>query len=209
VSLRVAIFASGGGTNALNLLKVAEETAGLQVAVVVVDQVSSPLPEIVQKKFPNVPVAIVPAPKAKEVENWKAVHEAMILGVLQEHRVEWIFLAGYMRLIGETLLAAYSSGNASRIVNIHPSLLPAYPGLHSYERAFEANEAVGGVTIHLVDSGVDTGPVLVQQSFERLPGDTLAHFIDRGKKLEWQLYGEVLRTLAKQKNLQPAMMRNP
>jgi phosphoribosylglycinamide formyltransferase-1 len=107
-----------------------------------------------------------------------------------------------MRIIGETLLDAYSSQDESRIVNIHPSLLPAYPGLHAYERAFAAQDKNGGVTVHLVDAGMDTGPVLAQKSFPREAGDTLQSFTERGLALEWKLYGDILRQLHDTKNLQ-------
>jgi phosphoribosylglycinamide formyltransferase-1 len=106
-----------------------------------------------------------------------------------------------MRIIGPTLLETYSKNGKSRIVNIHPSLLPAYPGLHAYESAYQANEKKSGVTIHRVDAGVDTGPILLQQSFERAPTDSLSDFMDKGKALEWKMYAQVLKKLDEQGDL--------
>ena len=207
MSLRLALFASGGGTNALNLLEVAKDLPELEIALVIVDQATSPLLKILSEKFPKLTVKLISMPTGNDVKTRKQAHEKLILDELKEHRIDWIFLAGYMRMVGPTLLAEYSSQGKSHIVNIHPSLLPAYPGLHAYERAFAANDQKSGVTIHLVDSGMDTGTILVQESFERLPNDTLQNFMDRGKALEWRLYGDILKTLARTKTLEPKSLR--
>lgn len=88
------------------------------------------------------------------------------------------------------LLDEYSN----RIINIHPSLLPKYPGLNAFERAF-ADKSSSGITLHLVDQGLDTGPVIKQKSFPFFKEDTLSDFIQRGKQVEWELYPEVLKLL--------------
>jgi phosphoribosylglycinamide formyltransferase-1 len=195
VKLRLALFASGGGTNALNLLKTAKDLKNLSFDLLMVDQKSSPLPALVAKEYPHVLVAVIPSPEAEDAKQRKIQHEQQILSILEECKIDWIFLAGYMRIIGPTLLSAFTTHGKSRVVNIHPSLLPAYPGLHAYERAFQANEDMSGVTIHLVDSGVDTGPILFQESFERKETEDLVQFIERGKSLEWQLYAKALKQL--------------
>ena len=87
---------------------------------------------------------------------------------MQELEIEFIVLAGYMRLIGPTLLQAYSH----RMVNIHPSLLPAFPGKDAIGQAFEANVKITGVTIHFVDEGMDTGPIIAQSAVPVLDDDT-------------------------------------
>ena len=203
MSLRCALFASGAGSNALNLLEVSKTLPNLSFALVTVDQALSPLPDRVRELHPGIPVELIAAPKESDLKKRRALHEAEILKALRAHQIEWIFLAGYMRIIGETLLDEYSADGKSRIVNIHPSLLPAYPGLHAYESAFNANDKVGGVTIHLVDAGTDTGPVLAQKSFEREPSDTLESFMNRGKALEWKLYADILKQLNDTGTLQP------
>lgn len=96
----------------------------------------------------------------------KAEFEQEIVERLREARVDFIFLAGYMRLIGDTLLNAYRG----KIVNIHPSLLPAFPGKDAIGQAFNARVKIAGVTVHFVDEGMDTGPIIDQESV-RMAGD--------------------------------------
>jgi len=190
--ISVAIFASGAGSNALNLLRTARSLKNLWIPLVIVDQKSSSLPESIAKEFPEVKVSLIEAPSKIRAE-----HEKLILSELKEYSIEWCFLAGYMRLLGPILLGAFKS----RIVNIHPSLLPKYPGLHAYEQAFAAGDSISGVTIHYVDEGLDTGPIIVQSHFERHEGDRLEDFIRRGKVLEWLLYSNVLTQLNDQGSL--------
>ena len=185
--IRVAILASGTGTNAMKLLQHAQTLDHLMIPLVIVNKRASPLLDLVKKEFPLVSVRLVEAPKE--------IYENEVLSILQSHQIDWCFLAGYMKLVGPTLLNAFHGEKRSRIVNIHPSLLPAYPGLHAYEQAFQANEKISGVTIHFVDAGLDTGPMIAQRSFERGKNDSLDDFITRGKNIEWKLYPEILKKL--------------
>src|SRR5699024_7834703 len=98
----------------------------------------------------------------------KESYEQDILTHLREKKITWIFLAGYMRLIGPTLRQPFSG----KIVNIHPSLLPDFPGLNAIQQALEAGVRKTGVTIHFVDEGMDTGPVIAQQTVPVLADDT-------------------------------------
>jgi phosphoribosylglycinamide formyltransferase-1 len=95
-----------------------------------------------------------------------------------------ICLAGFMKLLGNPILQAYPR----RIINIHPSLLPAYPGLHVIEKAFADHVAETGCTVHYVDGGVDTGPIIAQTRVPLLPGDTLASITERMHAAEHALY---------------------
>ncbi|MFP4510972.1 MAG: formyltransferase family protein, partial [Spirochaetaceae bacterium] len=99
----------------------------------------------------------------------RAQAERTILAVLREFRVDLLVLAGYMRILGPSTVRAYRD----RIVNIHPSLLPAFPGMNAIERSFAAGMPRGGVTVHIVNEGVDTGRVLAQASFDRSLSATL------------------------------------
>ena len=210
MTLNLAILASGSGTNALNLLSVARNLDGIKIVLLIVDQSKSPLLNIAKERYPELPVMLIEEPSVEFIQDSKGRklhHEKAILKELQQHHVDWIFLAGYMRLLGETLLGAFTANGQSKIVNIHPSLLPAYPGLHAYERAFQANDVKAGVTIHLVDEGVDTGSILAQESFERKPSDTLKDFVERGKTLEWNLYAQILKELSKARVLNPMNAR--
>lgn len=112
----------------------------------------------------------------------KAAYEAHLLDLLDEADVDLIALAGYMRVVGPTLLAEYEG----RMLNVHPSLLPHFTGLNALERSFEGGN--GGATVHLVDAGLDTGPVLAQKAVERREDDTLESFATRVHATEHTLF---------------------
>jgi phosphoribosylformylglycinamidine synthase II/formyltetrahydrofolate-dependent phosphoribosylglycinamide formyltransferase len=183
----ISIFASGSGSNALNLIRASQGRSDILISCVIVDTLESSLPKTIKEKFPHVPVKVILSDKFS-----KAEFEGMVLKVLKEAGVEWILLAGFMKIIGPTLLKAYKD----KIINIHPSLLPLYPGINSYQRAFEEGVSSSGVTIHLVDQGIDTGPILLQESFPRLTSDTLTSFVERGKEVEWKLYPRIYNSLS-------------
>ena len=126
--------------------------------------------------------------EVKEFEN-KAAYEKALLQLLQEQEIDLIVLAGYMRIIGKTLLSHYSN----RILNIHPSLLPSFPGLRGIKDAYEYGVKVTGVTVHLVDDGVDTGPIIAQEPVMILPEDTLESLEEKIHQTEHRLYPKVLR----------------
>ncbi|CAI3350155.1 phosphoribosylglycinamide formyltransferase [Enterococcus cecorum] len=126
--------------------------------------------------------------EVKEFEN-KAAYEKALLQLLQEQEIDLIVLAGYMRIIGKTLLSHYSN----RILNIHPSLLPSFPGLHGIKDAYEYGVKVTGVTVHLVDDGVDTGPIIAQEPVMILPEDSLESLEEKIHQTEHRLYPKVLR----------------
>ncbi len=189
----IALFASGAGTNALNLMEHARQYSNIQISCLVIDSESSPLPQIVADKYPHIPVYKILTNDTIEKKDRRSEHEGRVIEVLSKHQVRWGMLAGYMRIIGPRLLNYFGM---QRLVNIHPSQLPAYPGLHSFERAFADNVSESGITIHLVDAGMDTGPILLQRSFPRLKEDTLSDFIQRGKEIEWELYPQILKQLS-------------
>jgi phosphoribosylglycinamide formyltransferase-1 len=123
--------------------------------------------------------------------------EKQILEVLETEQMDFLVLAGYMRILSESFLRAYKDPRGFyRIVNIHPSLLPSFPGKSAYEDAFNYGVKVSGITIHLVDEKVDHGYILAQEAFPRFDDDTLATFKARGLAVEHKLFPEVLQTLA-------------
>lgn len=103
--------------------------------------------------------------------------------------VDWVCLAGFMRIIGEPLLAAFPG----RILNIHPSLLPAFPGLEAWRQALEAGVAETGCTVHYVDAGMDTGPAILQARVPVVPGDTPETLHARIQEQEHRIYPEAIR----------------
>ena len=118
--------------------------------------------------------------------------EARLVALLQEAGVELVVLAGYMRMIKAPMLEAFPN----RIVNIHPSLLPKFPGLASWRQALEAGASVTGCTVHYVDGGMDTGPILAQAEVPVLPGDTAETLHARIQVAEHALFPAVLAQLA-------------
>lgn len=121
----------------------------------------------------------------------KADYEAAIVELLEEHEIDLVVLAGYMKIVGSTLLSAYEG----RIINIHPAYLPEFPGAHGIEDAWNAGVEQSGVTVHWVDAGVDTGKIIRQERVPRLPEDTIETFEARIHEMEYQLYPAVVREL--------------
>ena len=126
----------------------------------------------------------------KEFDN-KEAYEQAIVDLLEEHQIDLVCLAGYMKIVGPTLLSAYEG----RIINIHPAYLPEFPGAHGIEDAWNAGVEQSGVTIHWVDSGVDTGKIIQQVRVPRLAEDNLESFEVRIHEAEYELYPEVLNSL--------------
>ena len=182
--MRVAILASGNGSNFEALAH--QFQAGLlpgELAFVFSDHHDAYVLERAQRL--NVRAFSF---EVKEFEN-KAAYEEALLQLLQEQEIDLIVLAGYMRIIGQTLLSHYSN----RILNIHPSLLPSFPGLHGIKDAYEYGVKVTGVTVHLVDDGVDTGPIIAQEPVMILPEDSLESLEEKIHQTEHRLYPKVLR----------------
>ena len=118
----------------------------------------------------------------------RAAHEAAIDATLRESRVELVCLAGYMRVLTPFLVQAW----AGRMLNIHPSLLPAFPGLHTHRQALDAGATLHGCTVHLVTQGVDEGPILAQATVPVLPDDTEDSLAARVLQQEHLLYPAAL-----------------
>lgn len=177
--MRLAVFASGTGSNFVAIQK-AIENGDLEgtITCLICD---CPGALVVERAEAFGIETLVLSPKRF---NSKADYEAAILDFLLEKEVQLIVLAGYMRLIGPTLLKPF----ASRILNIHPSLLPAFPGLHAIEKAYEAHVKETGVTIHFVDEGMDTGPILAQETIELHPNETLDSLESKIHAIEHRLY---------------------
>lgn len=118
----------------------------------------------------------------------REAHERAVDAVLKAHSVELVALAGWMRILTGWLVREWEG----RLVNIHPSLLPKYPGLDTHARALEAGDAVAGCTVHLVTEGMDEGPVLAQAEVPIIPGDTAETLGGRVLEVEHRLYPQAL-----------------
>ena len=125
-------------------------------------------------------------------------HESEVLACLEKYNVDFVVLAGYMRVLTPHFLQAFYDRERSifKVINIHPSLLPAFPGASGYEDAFNYGVRISGVTVHLVDEEVDHGPILAQEAFAREDGDTIDTFKQRGLQVEHRLYPQVLANIA-------------
>ncbi len=181
---RVGLLISGRGSNMVSL--VAAMRAGRVPAepAVVVSNVPG-APGLDRARDLGVPTAVVDHRDVKP----RAEHERRIVEVLREHRADVVCLAGYMRLLTGPLLEAYRE----RILNIHPSLLPAFPGLDAQRQALEYGARVSGCTVHLVDEQCDHGPILVQRAVAVLDDDTEETLAERILEQEHEAYPEALR----------------
>ncbi|TYO96272.1 phosphoribosylglycinamide formyltransferase [Desulfallas thermosapovorans] len=118
----------------------------------------------------------------------KAEYEKYIVDILKEHNVHLVCLAGYMRLVGKTLLEAFPG----RVMNIHPALLPAFPGLHGQEQAWRYGVKYSGCTVHFVDEGMDTGPIILQAVVPVHDDDTADTLAARILEQEHRIYPEAI-----------------
>ncbi len=119
----------------------------------------------------------------------KELYEKEIIKVLKNREIELILLAGYMRILGKTLLSQYKN----RILNIHPALLPAFPGLHAQKQAFDHGVKVAGCTVHFVDEALDCGPIILQRCVEVREDDTADTLADRILEQEHKIYPEAVK----------------
>ena len=199
----IAIYASGNGTNAINILDcVSENLKETSVNCLITDQENAGIISKMKDHplYHDIPVVIIPFTLRRNkcaVESYsdaKKRHESMILESLQRHHVDWITLAGYMRILSSDFLTHFYDKNlcCNRVINIHPSLLPKFPGKDAYELAFQSNDYISGATVHFVDSGIDTGEIILQQSFVRKREDSIDDFKRRGLQIEYQIYKKAL-----------------
>src|SRR5690625_603886 len=186
VKTRIAVFASGTGSN-FEAMMTSEHTE-FDVVMLICDQ---PKAHAIGKAASFGVETVVLDQKNFAT---KEAYEQEILQKLKRANVQWIALAGYMCIVGETLLDAYEN----RIVNIHPSLLPSFPGKDAVKQALDAGVKVSGVTIHYVDEGIDTGPIIAQEPVTVFPNDTYESLQKRIQQVEHILYTRVLNELTKQ-----------
>ena len=182
--LPVAIFASGNGTN---FDAIAEAELPIDIRLLVCDHHDA---YVVQRaKIKGIDVLIEELHKVEK----RSIREGRILEALKEQGVKVIILAGYMRIVGDTLLNAFPN----KIINIHPALLPSFPGKQGILDAYNAGVNKTGVTIHFVDSGIDSGQIIAQEEVFRKEGDSLADLENRIHDVEHQLYPRTILQLIK------------
>ena len=182
--VRVAVLISGAGSNMAALIDAGQASGGEWEVALVLSNVEGAggLAVAAAKGVATATVAHKPFGKDREA------HEAAVDVVLRDAGVQVVALAGYMRVLTPWLVGGWRG----RMLNIHPSLLPLYPGLDTHARAIAAGDAEAGCTVHLVTEGVDEGPILGQARVPIVPGDTPASLAERVKTAEHGLYPRVL-----------------
>ena len=179
---KVAVLISGAGTNMTALLYAAK-LPNCPYEIVLVASNNSDAEGLKIAATEGVPVFA-----KSHVGLERAAHDAIMHEAITQSGATYVVLAGYMRVLSTEFVAKWDG----RMLNIHPSLLPKYKGLHTHQRALEAKDPVAGTSVHLVTAELDDGPVLGQIEVAILPGDTAKTLADRVKMAEYQLYPKTL-----------------
>lgn len=195
--LRVVVFASGRGSNARNIFDLAAQNPQ-KISVVALITNRKKAGVLSHAKDFNIPSFFVPVRKTIPKQERRKRHEDEVESILKTLSFDYICLAGYMRVFTKDFVACHRHAQwpVSNIINIHPSLLPSFPGTSGYEDAFRYGVKISGATLHFVDAGVDTGPILHQRVVVRTCDDTLTQFQERGLAEEHRAYRELLLALA-------------
>jgi phosphoribosylglycinamide formyltransferase 1 len=186
---RVAILISGRGSNMEALIDAASDPAyPAEIALVLSNRPTAP----------GLETARAAGIRADAVDHRRFgadrdAHEGALDALLREARAEIVCLAGYMRLLTPRLVDAWHG----RMLNIHPSLLPAFPGLHTHARALEAGVKLHGCTVHMVTQAMDEGPIVAQAAVPVLPGDSADTLAARVLRQEHRLYPAALAAVAR------------
>jgi len=194
--LSVLVLISGSGSNLLALLQAAEHP--LFPAKILAVGSDKPASGLAHADLYGVPTFVVEPAKFSDKEAWAKKLEENI----SHYNPDLIVLAGFMKILPSSFVQRFSP----RIINIHPSLLPNFPGAHAVRDALASGAKETGTTIHIVDEGVDTGPILGQQSLPVFPSDDEASLHERIKVLERKLLVETIQSLA-QNQLEPVTAR--
>ncbi len=181
---RIGVVLSGRGSNfeALAESVAAGRIPDAEIAIVISNREGAPGVERARAR--GIETRVIPS-KGLERENY----DKLVVAALREKQVDLVCLAGFMRLLSPFFVAAFRN----RILNIHPSLLPAFPGLEAQRQALEYGVKWSGCTVHLVDENLDAGPIVVQSPVEVLDGDTPETLAARILKEEHRIYSEAVR----------------
>lgn len=195
---RLGVLLSGRGSNFVAIADAASRgDLPAEVAVVISNQPGAAGLERARER--GIPAVLLPHQGRKRAE-----HEAEVLAALRAHQVDWVCLAGYLRIVGPALVGAYPQ----RLLNIHPSLLPSFPGLDAQRQAFDHGVKVSGCTVHLVDAGLDTGPIVLQRAVDVADAGSAEEVAARILAVEHAAYVEALgRLLSEPWSLQGRRIR--
>jgi phosphoribosylglycinamide formyltransferase-1 len=187
---RIGLLGSGKGSNAAAIADAcAAGQIPARVAIVISDVADAGILERARER--GLPALYIPPGKFRTKLDEEA--ETAYIRALREAEVDLIALAGFMRILKGEFLRTF----AQRVVNIHPALLPAFPGLDAWKQALEYGVKVTGATVHFVDQGVDTGPIIAQRTVPVLPGDTADTLHGRIQEAERVVYPATIAALAR------------
>jgi phosphoribosylglycinamide formyltransferase-1 len=186
LSLNVAVLASGVGGNLQAILDTVHTEGQAKVVAVATDNPSALA--IARAQAADVPVGVFRLESYRD----RVARDEAIADWLAGHGVELVVLAGYMRLLAPSFLARFPGA----VINVHPALLPAFPGLDAVEQALAYGAKVFGVTVHFVDEGVDTGPVILQRAVELPDAESAEQVYDVLRPIEHELLPEAIRLIA-------------
>jgi phosphoribosylglycinamide formyltransferase-1 len=186
MSVRVAVLLSGSGTNLQALIDATTADHPAEIALVIADRHKAF--GLKRAAAAGIPTEVV----LKRDHPSREAYDEALVGHLRRHDIQWIALAGFMRLVTPVLLDAFPL----RVLNIHPALLPTFPGLRAQKQAFDYGVKIAGATVHFVDLGTDTGPIIAQGAVPVLTGDDEHALQERILAMEHRLYPLVLRWAA-------------
>ena len=185
--LRVAVLVSGRGTNLQAILDTVHGREGIEVVCVASSRSGAPALE--RARETGIETAVFAASDYRD----RAARDEDLARWLDQHRADLIVLAGFMEL----LTADFTRRFEGRVVNVHPALLPAFPGLRAIEQAVEHGVKVTGVTVHFVDEGVDSGPIILQRAIELTYPADIEEIERRMHEVEHELLPEAIRLIAR------------
>jgi phosphoribosylglycinamide formyltransferase-1 len=189
--IKLGVLVSGRGSNLQAIIdNIGSGSLSAEIAVVISDQADAHSLERAKKH--TIPAVHV---SAKGYRGKRDEYDALLVKELQKHNVELVVLAGFMRIITPTLLKAFPN----RVMNIHPALLPAFPGLHVQKAAIEHGAKFSGCTVHFVDGGMDTGPIIIQAVVPVLDNDNEDLLSERILKQEHKIYSRAIQLYAEGK----------
>jgi phosphoribosylglycinamide formyltransferase-1 len=189
--VKIGVLVSGRGSNLKAIIEnIQKGSLSAEVAVVISDQADAYALERARKH--NITAIHV---SAKGYNGKREEYDALLVKEFTKWNVELVVLAGFMRIITKTLIAAFPN----RILNIHPALLPAFPGLHVQRAALEHGVKFSGCTVHFVDEGMDTGPIIIQAVVPVLDNDTEDSLSERILKQEHKIYSRAIQLYAEGK----------
>ena len=188
--MRVAVLASGRGSNFQSILDASErgELPNCKIKLLIVNKKEAYAVERAKKH--NIPYYIVESKNKKREE-----FDFEMIEILKSNQIEIVVLAGFMRILSKQFISEYKD----KIINIHPSLLPKFPGAHAHRDAIEAKVKISGCTVHFVDEGVDTGPIIMQESVSVDKNDDEHTLSEKILPIEHKIYPKVIDLITSNK----------